>query len=123
MGELSIFAARVAPEPNWRVNVGMNWPHHWAVKAHYALHYKFQGVDTVTYFKNCKELHFWHKLHEMYRVNKGQETEIITLYMWDVEKGPVEIEDMTPHFQYFRTQAFEDIFTNGINPFNNKPLH
>lgn len=113
--ELFTLCAMKAPEVNWRETAAMNWPHRKDRDAHYAMHYKIDGVDTLDYFQNCKELHFWYKLQEMRRKDKGIVTEIITLYVWDAEKGPVEVEDIIPHFQHFQRQVFANIFQNDID--------
>lgn len=98
-GEIAtIFGSSKIPEVNWTETIKHRWPHTKQIPYYYGLHYKFNGVDTINYFKNSKELQFWYKLHEIYRKNKQQITEIIALYIWDVE-GPVIVDDIAPHFE------------------------
>ena len=97
--ELVVFLAK-APEVNWLETIRQRWPQAKQIPYYYGLHYKFNGIDNINYFKNSKELQFWYKLHEIYRKNKQQVTEIINLYIWDNEIGPVIVDDILPHIQH-----------------------
>lgn len=112
--ELFVLCGTKPPEINWPETIAANWHELPERDKYYAMHYKTDGVDTVDYFQNCKELHFWYRLQEMRHKDKGIVTEIVALYIWDADKGPVEVTDITPHFQCFQTKVFTDIFGSDI---------
>ncbi len=66
-GEMAIVTA-ASPNTSLLKSIAANW----RVDSNYALHYKMNGVDTIEYFKNSRELYFWKHLHEIYRKRKNQ---------------------------------------------------
>lgn len=72
----------------------------WGYQHNYALHYFYDGVSHISYFRNAGELMMWQHLYQtVYPVTKNRSATIINLYMWDFDNGPVVIEDIVPHFK------------------------
>ena len=105
----------------WRRRVEKRWKFINDKKTHYyCAHITINGKHALKFLRDIVELQYWYKQCDSEFQIDQTVTEIIALYMYDEERGVLEIDDIMPHIGYqtkigipdshIENESFERVF-------------